>query len=162
MQFEDRTLSHGIPAPMLFRVLPLTRWIPQDVHSGLDYASGLAAASGFFFAKDDDAACWSSIALGASMVGVSMLTDYRLSVAKVIPIRAHEALDHVFGIACIALPFALGYYKTSPRLAITHIAIGVSSILVSLFTDYRSVKRQNGVADKEMKRRGFPATSPAL
>src|SRR6188768_1384784 len=37
----DRTLSHGRPAEPLLRVLPIKRWIPQDVHSMLDYAGGL-------------------------------------------------------------------------------------------------------------------------
>ena len=44
----DRTLSHGEPAEPLLRVLPIKRWIPQDVHSMMDYADGLTVASGYF------------------------------------------------------------------------------------------------------------------
>ena len=40
----DRTLSHGLPSKPLAG-LPLARWIPQDVHSMMDYANGLVAAS---------------------------------------------------------------------------------------------------------------------
>jgi hypothetical protein len=137
----DRTLSHGEPAEPLLRVLPLKRWIPQDVHSIMDYADGLTAASGFFTADCDEAA-WSSIALGASVIGVSLLTDYRLSLAKVIPIRTHEALDYAWGAACIAAPFVLGYWKKSPVTAMTHVMVGAGSILASLLTDYRSYKQQ--------------------
>jgi hypothetical protein len=43
------------------------------------------------------------------------MTDYRLSVAKVIPIEAHEVIDHAWGLAAIAAPFVLGYWK--PRRA---------------------------------------------
>ena len=134
----DRTLSHGEPARPLLRLLPIKRWIPQDVHSMLDYADGLTAASGALMADDDKVAMWASIALGASAIGVSAMTDYRLSAAKLIPIRAHEAIDYAWGFSAIAAPFALGYWKTSPRTAFAHIVAGASTILASLFTDYRS------------------------
>ena len=139
----DRTLSHGEPARPLLRVLPIKRWIPQDVHSVMDYADGLTAASGAMMADEDDqVAFWVSVALGASAVGVSAMTDYRLSLAKLIPIRTHEAIDYAWGMSCIAAPFALGYWKSSPRTAMTHVIVGAGTILASLFTDYRSYKEQ--------------------
>lgn len=138
---QDRTLSHGEPAEPLLRVLPIKRWIPQDVHSMMDYADGLTAFSGYFTA-DDDTAYYASLGLGASILGVSLLTDYRLSIAKVIPIRAHETLDYLWGASCIAAPFVLGYWKKSPVTAMTHVIAGASTILASLFTDYRSYKQQ--------------------
>ncbi|HEX5063852.1 MAG TPA: hypothetical protein VFV99_30945 [Kofleriaceae bacterium] len=144
----DRTLSHGRPAEPLLRVLPIKRWIPQDVHSMLDYAAGVSVASGHF-TTDDEAARWASVALGASVIGVSLLTDYRLSLVKLIPIRAHEALDYVWGASCIAAPFVLGYWKKSPLTAITHIAVGATTILGSLVTDYRSYQQQR---DDERRR----------
>jgi hypothetical protein len=146
---QDRTLSHGEPAEPLFKVLPIKRWIPQDVHSMMDYAGGLMAASGYLTA-DDDVACWASLGLGAAVVNVSLLTDYRLSLVKLIPIRMHETLDYVWGASCIAAPFVFGYWKKSPMTAITHIAAGAATILASLFTDYRSYKQQR--ADDERKR----------
>ena len=138
---QDRTLSHGEPAEPLLGVLPFKRWIPQDVHSMLDYAAGLTALSGYLTA-DDDASPYASLALGASVIGASLLTDYRLSVAKVIPIRAHETLDYLWGASCIAAPFLLGYWKKSPVTAMTHILVGATTILGSMFTDYRSYKQQ--------------------
>lgn len=138
----DRTLSHGEPSRPLFGVLPITRWIPQDVHSVMDYLDGLTAASGALTADDDEVAFWASLALGASVIGVSAMTDYRLSLAKVIPIRTHEAIDYAWGMSCIAAPFALGYWKSSPRTAITHVMVGAGTILASLFTDYRSYRQE--------------------
>jgi hypothetical protein len=137
----DRTLSHGEPAEPLLRFLPIKRWIPQDVHSMLDYSAGLTAASGYMTAETEEAEL-ASIGLGAAVVGVSLLTDYRLSLAKVIPIRGHEALDYLWGGACIAAPFVLGYWKKSPVTAMTHVIVGATTILGSLFTDYRSYKQQ--------------------
>ena len=138
---QDRTLSHGEPAEPLLGVLPLKRWIPQDVHSMGDYISGITALTGYL-TGDDEAACYASLGLGASLIGVSLMTDYRLSVAKVIPIRTHEALDYLWGASCIAAPFLLGYWKKSPIAAMTHVIVGATTILESMFTDYRSYKQQ--------------------
>lgn len=147
---DERTLSVGEPADPLLQVLPIKRWIPQDIHSVMDYVHGLTVATGFVLPQNrrDGIAAATSLALGASIVGVSLLSDYRLSVAKLIPIRAHEALDYVWGAACIAAPFALGYWKKSPRVAFTHIAMGAGAILTSLFTDYRSYKRTKATVTK--------------
>jgi hypothetical protein len=139
----DRTLSHGEPAAPLLKVLPIKRWIPQDVHSIMDYVDGLTTLSGYFLPenKRDDAARWASLALGATVIGTSLITDYRLSAIKLLPIRAHETADYLWGASAIALPFVLGYWKSSPRVAFTHIAVGAGALLASLFTDYRSYKQ---------------------
>jgi hypothetical protein len=131
-----RELSHGTPSKPLLG-LPIARVIPQDVHSIADYMNGLTTLAGLFLTKKKNARMASSI-LGASVLLVSALTDYRLSVAKVIPIEVHEATDHLWGVSCIAAPFLFGYWKKSPQVAITHVACGVMTIAASLFTDYRA------------------------
>jgi len=137
----QRTLSKGEPAAKLFGVLPIARLIPQDVHSVLDYVDGLTVASGAML-DDNTAAFGASVALGASAVMTALMTDYRLSAMKVIPIRTHEVIDHVWGLTCIAAPFVLGYWKKAPRVGMTHVMTGAMTILASLFTDYRSYRRR--------------------
>jgi len=137
---EDRTLSHGVPARRLLGKLPLARLIPQDVHSVLDYLNGVTTSAGAFLEDDDPAAFAASLILGSSVLGVSALTDYRLSVAKVIPIEVHETIDYAWGAMAIAAPFVLGYWKSSPTVALLHVVSGVTSILGSLFTDYRACR----------------------
>jgi hypothetical protein len=131
-------LSRGIPSEPLMGVLPLARLVPQDVHSVGDYANGLLVGVGI--TARDPRAKMASIVLAASVVGVSAITDYRLSVAKVVPIEVHEAIDHLWGLSAIAAPFAFGYWKTSPRIALAHVVTGVVTILESLVTDYRAYK----------------------
>jgi hypothetical protein len=131
-------LSRGIPSEPLLGRLPLAGLIPQDVHSIVDYGNGIAVGSGI--TSRDPRAKLASIVLAASVVGVSALTDYRLSVAKVIPIEAHEAIDHLWGLSAIAAPFVFGYWKTSPKIAVTHVVTGVATILASLVTDYRAYR----------------------
>lgn len=117
--------------------LPLRRLVPQDAHSLLDYASGLALiaaglASGNGFART------AGTVLGSTLIGVSLLTDYRMSVRKIIPIELHEVGDYVGGLSAVAAPFALGYHRTSKLAAWVHVATGVATVVTSLFTDYRA------------------------
>ena len=120
-------------------MLPLARLIPQDVHSVMDYSSGATVASGALM-TDDRAARVASIVLGAGVIGISAITNYRLSIAKLVPIEAHEVADHLWGLAAIAAPFVFGYWKRSPHVALMHVMAGAGTILSSLFTDYRAAK----------------------
>jgi len=129
-------LSHGTPsAPLLG--LPLARIVPQDVHSMADYLNGVLVGGAALLTTNTTARVVSAV-LGASVVGVSAITDYRLSVAKIVPIEAHEAIDHVWGLSCIAAPFLFGYWKKSPQVAISHIVTGALTVAASLITDYRA------------------------
>ena len=145
---QDRTLSHGVPARSLLGGLPLARLIPQDVHSVMDYVHAVATSAGVVLHDDDPAAVAASIILGGSVLGVSLLTDYRLSVAKVIPIEAHEAVDYAWGALAIAAPFVLGYWKTSPTVGLLHVIAGTGSILGALVTDYRSWRDRDRDLDR--------------
>jgi hypothetical protein len=141
----------GVPARPLFGVLPIKRFVPQDIHSLLDYANAFTVAGVALGAKSP--ACTAGWALGLSVAGVSLLTDYRLSARKLIPIEVHESIDYVWGLAAIAAPFVFGYARRSPLSAIVHIAVGVSTIIGSLFTDYRAqvgVKWGKGRQDGEL------------
>ena len=131
--------SQEIASKPLFDALPLARVVPQDVHSVIDYANALGALSTVFFA-DSTAGKIAGAALGASGATVSALTDCRLGALKLIPIEAHEAIDHGWGLLAIAAPFVLGYYKKDPAIAAVHVMLGASTILVSLFTDYRAAE----------------------
>jgi hypothetical protein len=135
-----RTLSRnadaGVASRPLLGVLPIKRFIPQDVHALLDYANAFTVMGVSLGASAP--ACTVGTVLGLKYLGVSLLTDYRLSVRKLIPIEVHEAMDYVWAISAIAAPFLFGYVRRSPVAAIVHIVAGVSTILGSLFTDYRS------------------------
>jgi hypothetical protein len=134
-----RRLSVGEPSKSVLG-LPLMRFIPQDVHSVGDYVHGAVAATLAAIADEPTAqiACGT---LGAAVVGVSLLTDYRLSLAKWIPIEVHEVIDHAWGVMNLAAPFVLGYRRREPVVSAVQMATGAMAILVSLFTDYRAYRR---------------------
>jgi len=154
---HDLAPSLEIPSKKLLGVLPLVRMVPQDIHSLLDYANAAAALGSAALAESTEARI-AGATLGGTMIAVSALTDVRLSAAKVIPVEAHEAVDHLWGAASIAAPFVLGYWKKEPAVAAIQVLVGATSILTSLFTDYRAAKgvghsddeKQQALADKNV------------
>ena len=140
-----------VPSKPLLGVLPLKRIIPQDVHSVMDYLVAAAYLASARLATTQRARAVGMF-LGANVGGVSLLTDYRLSAAKVIPIEVHEVLDHVSGAGAVAAPFVLGYAKKDRVAAAIQIAAGIGTILASLFTDYRAAR---GVG-RAIRSRGGP------
>lgn len=142
--------SAGFPAQPLLGRLPLKRVVPQDVHSLLDYSdAALCALAGAF--GQGGRAFGASMGLAALVGGISLVTDYRLSLAKLIPIEVHEQADYVWSLSAIAAPFLLGYARRSPWTAATHVLLGIGTLVGSLFTDYRA---QRGVQWKR------PALAP--
>jgi hypothetical protein len=140
-RLPDTKMSVGEPSKPVLG-LPLTRWIPQDCHSFMDYANGLAAAA-CAMSTNDTRARLASIALASSVLAVSSVTDCRLSVVRALPIEAHEVIDHVWGLSAIAAPFVLGYWKSAPKIAIAHIGAGIGAIVGSLLTDYRAYSKRS-------------------
>ena len=136
---NGRSLREGIPAEPVLGQLPLARWIPMDVHAVMDYTNAVVVGSGAF-TTDCPRARTASALLAAAGAGVSSVTDYRLSVAKLVPIETHEKIDYLWGIAAIAAPFVFGYWKTAPRVALTHVIAGAGNIAASLVTDYRAAR----------------------
>ncbi|MFY0563023.1 hypothetical protein ACN28E_04205 [Archangium lansingense] len=137
----DRSAAAGIPAMPLLDKLPLRRRIPQNVHSVMDY-KGAVLVTGVGLLSGLGAARTASLVLGCSGLGVSLLTDYKLSLVKFIPIEVHEAIDYVWSFGVIAAPFLFGGARRSRWATWVHVLVGASTILASLFTDYRA---QRGV-----------------
>jgi hypothetical protein len=69
--------------------------IPTHVHGTIDYIVGtlLILAPFILGFADGTAAQWVPIILGASALFYSLVTDYELGVARVIPMPVHLGLD---------------------------------------------------------------------
>ena len=61
---------------------------------------------------------------GALHLGYSMLTDYPLGIAKLIPFRVHLMIDGLGAVALAATPFATGQFKKGKRHWLPHAALG--------------------------------------
>jgi hypothetical protein len=85
--------------------------IPLNAHAAMEplIAAAIIAAPwifGFSSVDDAKAVC---IAVGVVMLIAGSLTDWRLSLARLIPIRAHMTTDIVLGALLILAPFVLGF-----------------------------------------------------
>jgi hypothetical protein len=138
--FASMRPTSEVPAKSLLRgVLPLSRVLPQHMHSVIDYVAAGAYFASAALARTRRARIMGGM-LGSSLGGASLLTDDRLGAKKIIHVEDHEVLDHVSGATAILAPFVLGYVKKDPIASAIQIATGFASILSSLFTDYRSTR----------------------
>jgi hypothetical protein len=135
--FAEKQPASAIPSKPVLGILPLARVIPQDVHSIGDYLVAGAYLASALVARTRRGRSM-GLLLGCGVAGVSMTTDYRLSLMKLLPIETHEALDHLSGLKAATAPFALGYVKKDPIASAIQIVAGLSTIAISLFTDYRA------------------------
>lgn len=71
--------------------------------------------------------------LAAGYLLIVLLTDFRLSVAKVIPWSTHGWLDLILAPVIAVLPWILGFSETGRNL---FLVIAVAVFLVWLFTDW--------------------------
>lgn len=106
-------------------------------HNILDYVFGVVfiLCPAIFGFSDVDAARNVFVVLGAGLIGYSLLTDYRYSIAKLIPLGAHMMLDLILGFAFMLAPTVLGYRPllTDGQFAL-HFVAGLGSIGLVVFT----------------------------
>jgi hypothetical protein len=72
---------------------------------------------------------------GAVHLTYSTMTDYPLGAAKVIPYKAHLALDAIGALALGATPFVTGQYKEGRRHWLPHVALCAFELMSLAMTD---------------------------
>jgi hypothetical protein len=85
--------------------------ISPFAHGVLDYATTMTVAAAprlMHFPKSAAIACY---ALAGGYAGLSMLTDYPLSVKRTVPFKVHGVSEAIIGAMLPALPWALGFAK---------------------------------------------------
>jgi hypothetical protein len=108
-------------------------------HAVLDYAWGgaMIAAPWLLGFKKNKTATINSVAAGAGIIGLSLMTRYPLGVAKLIPFPTHGVIETIAGGLTALDPWLLGYAKNK-RARWTHVAAGLSTLAVVALTDYRA------------------------
>lgn len=112
--------------------------IPLTVHALSEpFLVALLIAAPFIFGFSDQGAPTAlSIAAGVLILIVSMSTNWKLSLVKVIPVLIHAMLDLGLGAFLIASPFIFGFSDDAAPTAF-FIAFGVLEILATLATSWR-------------------------
>jgi hypothetical protein len=123
--------------------------IPLNGHAALEplIAIVIIAAPWIFgFSAVDDAkvVC---IAVGVIMLIAGSLTDWRLSLARVIPLRVHMTTDLMLGAALILAPFVLGFSDDGGATRFTVIA-GVLEIMTALATRWDPREAEESAVDR--------------
>jgi hypothetical protein len=81
------------------------RFIPTQVHGMLDILMGVVLiAAPFLLRFDRGAATWVPVILGAGVIAYSLITDYELGIARIIPMPVHLMLDIGGGALLAASP----------------------------------------------------------
>lgn len=115
--------------------------IPLNTHNVLDYVGGVALilCPAIFGFGAVDAARNLFLVLGFGLIVYSLLTNYRYSIAKLIPLGMHMALDVLAGAMLIAGPWLFGYRAAiSGTTMAVHVVLGVGVWGLVAFTHPRS------------------------
>lgn len=109
-------------------------------------------------------------AAGAIHAGYSTLTNYPLGLVKLIPYRAHLALDAVAAAALAATPFVTGQHRDGRGQWLPHVALAafeLASLLMSDPTgrgdykaDVEAVREANAEDPRRKIYEGPPAVTP--
>src|SRR3954468_690392 len=67
--------------------------------------------------------------------GYSTLTDYPLGIVKLLPFKAHLALDALGALALAATPFVTGQYKKGRKQWVPHVALCLFELSSLAMTD---------------------------
>jgi hypothetical protein len=104
--------------------------------------------------------------------GYSTITDYPLGIVKLLPFKAHLAIDAIGALALAATPFVTGQYKGGRKQWVPHVALCLFELTSLAMTDptgkgdfHGDIEkiRQANMEDPHRKiYDGRPAVTPAV
>jgi hypothetical protein len=113
------------------------RPIDSTLHGLTDYQVGTALMTIFpklAGIEGTDSATQIRIS-GATHVAYSTVTKYPLGIVKLLPYKAHLALDAAGAIALAATPFVTGQWKKGPKQFVPHLGIAAFELMSLAMTD---------------------------
>jgi len=112
------------------------KFIPATFHGFLDYAVALTLIVGPFVLGFTGIAQYLAIAGGAGLFIYSLITDYSVSVQKMLPFKVHLIFDFVAALVLIAAPFIFGAAGGFTEIAkYFYIVIGAAVVVVVAVTN---------------------------
>ncbi len=123
----------------------MPRPITSLAHAALDYPAGLLVLASPWlcgYADVGDGAPTVAVVVGLLLLLQSAITDYELSVADVLPMAAHLAIDVVAGVVLAVSPFVLGVADDGTNAWLPQVVLGLGLIGSGLLTrPYRETER---------------------
>ncbi len=113
--------------------LSLPRIVPTRVHGLLDYAaSGLnLLAPTLLGLEGSSPAALAPRLAGAAGAAYGLITAYELGAVRLLPMRAHLALDAIKGALLASSPWLFGYAGGGTRYWLPHALLGASDVIAA-------------------------------
>ena len=113
------------------------RVVSTRTHGALDYVTGTAllVAPELLRLMGVRSSARAPRLAGAAATGSSLMTDYELGAVRVLPMRAHLALDAAAGALLAASPWLFRYARHGKRYWVPHALVGSSELLLALTTE---------------------------
>lgn len=87
--------------------------VTKSMHAYLDYPVAAALIAGPFVLRLGDSsplALWISVAAGVAALVLTIFTNHKLGIFRVLPYSAHLKVDALVGIAFLAVPTLFGFH----------------------------------------------------
>jgi hypothetical protein len=113
------------------------RPIDSTLHGVVDYTAGATLTTVFpRLAGIEGTRSAGQIRTAAAIhAGYSTLTNYPLGIVKILPFRAHLAIDAVGALALAATPFVTGQFKEGRSQWVPHVALCLFELASLAMTD---------------------------
>ncbi len=125
----------------------MNRPITSRMHGMLDYPAGLLliASPWIFGFSDEGAAATIPVVIGIVVLLQSLITDYELSVANVLPLKMHLSLDVVAGVFLALSPLLFGFADQGTNAWLPHVLFGLGLVGAGFMTrEHRETARPVG------------------
>ena len=122
------------------------RFVTKTLHAYLDYPVALSLMFMPFvlgLGESHPLAFWLATGTGVAAFILTLLTDHKLGVIRVLPYSVHLAVDALVGIVFVLAPFALGF---SGLDALYYLANGAAVLIVVSLHKPETVPSQVAVA----------------
>lgn len=110
------------------------KFLTPRIHGYLDYLTVVIFFVAPLLLGLEGLSAFISYALAVIHLLLTVLTDFSLGFAKMIPFKKHGWVETVVGPIVLLLPFIAGLYETARTF---YIAMSAIIIIVSLLTDYK-------------------------
>jgi hypothetical protein len=113
------------------------RPIDSTLHGATDYTVGTMLMTGLprWAGIEDTPAGRQIRTAGAIHAGYSTITNYPLGIVKLLPFKAHLAIDALAALALAATPFVTGQWKKGTDQWVPHVALCAFELASLAMTD---------------------------
>jgi hypothetical protein len=117
--------------------MPMPRPVDATLHGVVDYSAGAFLTTVFpkLAGIEGTRAARQIRTAGAIHAGYSAITDYPLGIVKLLPYKAHLALDAIGALALAATPFVTGRHKKGTGQWVPHVALCLFELASLAMTD---------------------------